>query len=194
MAQYIDGQSISVPSFCKAKTSKNNSEALLRCKGCLVDFSRRSHKVNTSRGIRVSPSETSICAARRDILLLSAAAACHSLQLRSPVADRCTFSAQTKNQSQACIQDVNDVCCGVGSSRPVYCNRGPNADCCPVRGNGALSQWYATQPYEQAWIDKAAVCAKVADLQLCKARDTLCKPKPRGAYDIARSTLHALSR
>lgn len=75
MAQYIDGQSISVPSFCRAKTSKNNSEALFRCKGCFVDFSRPSHKIIISRGIRMSRSQTSICSARRDILLLSAAAA-----------------------------------------------------------------------------------------------------------------------
>ena len=72
MAQCIDGQSISVPPFCKAKTSKNNSEALLRCKGCAVDFSKRSHNVIVPRGKCMSSSQTSICSARRDILLLSA--------------------------------------------------------------------------------------------------------------------------
>ena len=80
MAQYIDGQSISVPPFSRAKTSKNNSDALLRCKGCAVDFSKRSHNVIVLRGKCISSSATSICSARGDILLLSAEQWCkHSI-------------------------------------------------------------------------------------------------------------------
>lgn len=92
IAQYMDGQSISAPPLCKAKTSKNNSEARLRCSGCFVDFSKRSHNALVSRDKRMSTSDTIVWSVCSDILLLSAE---HAPNTLPRIVDSCKSPKQS---------------------------------------------------------------------------------------------------
>ena len=134
MAQHIDGQSISVPPFCKAKTSKNSSEALLRCKGCAVDFSKRSHNFIWSRGSCVSASETSLCSARRDIVLLPAEQ-CHRAVSHS-ILSTCGGAVQVRCANQRTTASMSSktlaICATASRELNRYMQPTSYADCCPL--------------------------------------------------------------